>query len=373
MAHAQSNSKNNKSNVNTIGGDNEEKPTTFHDFLGNKGQDNKESAPAAASGGRPPPEVSPSATSDLGSERQVSNHLEGIPFYGSRGDITGPESSTRFFTGYKRSNSDSFMASSKDKFPQAQVDSQDSPLLTKLLRYSGGELPRQTIDEEISFGKHQMSRPISNTLKWDNRAMPINLGPGLQFPPRAPPNRFKDTSFGPSIISQTAADEGSRTGIKGSGGLLSSLNATGGVISGRKPSGVLIRTDKQKSSVPVSEPESSTTPSQRGTESSGRQMTIFYGGQAHVFDNVHPNKADIIMALAGTNGGSWSTNYTTPNSAAPRPSSGENNAVAIAILRELHGRPSSKGDLHRGFEPDSYKGAIGTTEKTVSVQVEDEC
>ncbi|KAI3468286.1 hypothetical protein Pfo_024949 [Paulownia fortunei] len=373
MAHAHSNSKNNKANVSVnAGGDTEVKPTTFHDFLGNKGQ-GQESAPAAVGGGRPPPEVSPSATSDLGSERQVSNHLEGIPFYGSRGDISGPESSNRF-TGNKRSNSDSFMMSSRDKFPQGLADSQDSPLLTKLLRYSGGERPRRPHDDETSFGMHQM-RPISasfisqsstggradtNPSKWD-RATAINPGPALQYPPRtgqvlpfsyqAPSNRFKDTNVGPSLISQTAADEGSRTGIKGSG-VLSSINATG-TISGRQPAGVLIRSGKQKSGVGISEPESSTAPSQRGTESAGRQMTIFYGGQAHVFDNVHPNKADVIMALAGSNGGSWSTTYK-PNSAA-RPSTAENripsgdNDASIAILRELHARPSDKGDSLRGF------------------------
>ncbi|KAG8375509.1 hypothetical protein BUALT_Bualt10G0107200 [Buddleja alternifolia] len=368
MAHAHSNSKNNKANAKISGGggggDSEVKPSTFHDFLGNKGQD---SAPAALSGGRPPPEVSPSNTSDLGSERHVGNHLEGIPFYGSRGDITGPESTNR----YKRSNSDSFMMSSRDKFPQGQADSQDSPLLTKLLRYSGGDRGRRPYDEEASFGMHQL-RPISasfisqstaggrtdaNTSKWD-RGMPVNIGPSIQYPPRtgqvmpfgyqAPSNRFKDTNVGPSVISQTAADEGSRTGIKGSG-VLSSINA----LSGRQPSGVLIRSGKQKSGVCISEPESSTTPSQRGTESAGGQMTIFYGGQAHVFDNVHPNKADVIMALAGSNGGSWSTMYK-PNSGV-KPSTGENripigeNDTGVAILRELHGRPSDKGESNRGF------------------------
>jgi hypothetical protein len=30
--------------------------------------------------------------------------------------------------------------------------------------------------------------------------------------------------------------------------------------------------------------------SQKGLTSASRQMTIFYGGQAHVFDDVHPNK-----------------------------------------------------------------------------------
>lgn len=68
-------------------------------------------------------------------ERHAGNHLEGIPFYGSRGDISGPESSNKF-TGYKRSNSDSFMMSSRDKFPQGLADSQDSPLLTKVCSFS---------------------------------------------------------------------------------------------------------------------------------------------------------------------------------------------------------------------------------------------
>lgn len=123
---------------------------------------------------------------------------------------------------------------------------------------------------------HQM-RPISASLisqsssggnsKWD-RAIPMDLGPTLQYPPRAgqvvpfghqtPSNRFKDTNPGPAAISRTAADEGSRTGIKGSG-ILSSVNATGGV-SERQPSGVLIRTDKQKSTLHISEPELSATP-----------------------------------------------------------------------------------------------------------------
>lgn len=65
MAHAHSNSKSNKANVNVNGdGDAEVKATTFHDFLGKKGQA-QESAPPAAGAGRPPPELSPSATSDL--------------------------------------------------------------------------------------------------------------------------------------------------------------------------------------------------------------------------------------------------------------------------------------------------------------------
>lgn len=370
MANAQSGGKIDKVNA---GGDTEGKQATFHDFLGNKGQ-GQESAPPTVGGARPQTEVSPSATSDLGSERLAGNHLDGIAYYGSRGDITGRESSSRF-TGNKRSNSDSFIMSPREKFQQGQADSQDGPLLTKLLRYSGGEQPKRLPDEEASFGMHQM-RPISasfmpqsstgcrteiNPSKWD-RATPLTPGHMLQYPPRTgqaiplgyqtTPNRFKDANVGPSLISQTAADEGSRTGIKGSG-ILSTLSASG-PMSGRQPAGVLIRSGKQKSGVGVSDPESSANPSQQGTESVGRQMTIFYGGQAHVFDNVHPNKADVIMALAGSNGGSWSTTYK-PNST-PRPSSTGNNRrtsdnvdAGISLLRELHGKPSDKGDSHRGF------------------------
>ncbi|KAK4490939.1 hypothetical protein RD792_001659 [Penstemon davidsonii] len=315
------NSKNNKANANNVngGGESEVKLTTFHDFLGKKDQ-GPESVPAAAGGGRPPQEVLPSNTSDLGSERHVSDHLEGIPFYGSR----GPESSYRF-TGNKRSNSDTLMASSRDKFPIGQGDSQDSPLLTKLLRYSGGERSRRPIDEEAaSVGMHQ-TRPISGSF----------LGPAFQYPPRATPrgyqaplNIFKDVNVGPSVISQTAADEGSRTGIKGS--TLNNIISTAGAR--QQPSGVLMRSGKQKFG--ISEPESSPNLSEVGTETSGRQMTIFYGGQAHVFDNVHPNKVDVIMRLAGSNGGSWSTTSYTPNFSAAKP---ENRIpCSDAILRELH-------------------------------------
>ncbi|KAL6501932.1 hypothetical protein OROGR_027065 [Orobanche gracilis] len=337
MAHAQSSVKNENADA---AGENEieVKPTTFHDFLGNKGQSQESAAPAVEDG-CPPPEVSPSSTSDLGSgkkKRNAGNHLAGIPYYGSRGDITLTESSNRF-TGYKRSNSDSFMMSSRDKFPHGLTDSQDNPLLTKLLRYSGGEHPRRTRDEETAYNMHKM-RPISASFisqsstggRTDNN--PSKWSPDLYC------NILRVVvNVGTPLVSQTAADEGSRTGIKGSGVLSSAISASGNV-SGRQPAGVLIRSGgKQKSGITISELESS---SQRGTEAGGRQMTIFYGGQAHVFDNVHPNKADVIMALAGSNGGSWSTTYK-PNSAV-KPYTGDNDATRQSTLRELHARPSDK-------------------------------
>lgn len=70
MAHAHGNSKNNKATASVNGGgDIEVKPATFHDFLGDKGQP-QVSAPPAVGGGRPQTDVSPSATSDLGSGKK---------------------------------------------------------------------------------------------------------------------------------------------------------------------------------------------------------------------------------------------------------------------------------------------------------------
>ncbi|KAG5225332.1 hypothetical protein OIU76_027413 [Salix suchowensis] len=312
----------------------------FHDFLGMKATTdspvvlapkNKDGSPSASaslgasSGGGLGPL---SSTSDLASERQAGNHLEGIPFYCPRSDISGPEISNRL-AGSKRSNSDSAFTGPRDGIPQMAHDSIESLHLMKMLKNAGGgERSKRSNDDEVFYGM-QSRRPSSasltvrpsngnrldaNVSKWE-RSIPMGVG---TYPPRGgqyvpfthqvPTNRFRDTNAGPSVISQSAADEGSRTGIKGPG-ILSSINAGSG-ISEKNSSGGLLSGSKPKIGIHVSEPESSTPASQRGLTSASRQMTIFYGGQAHVFDDVHPNKADTIMDLAGSNGGSWSTTYS---------------------------------------------------------------
>lgn len=71
-------------------------------------------------------------------ERQVSDHFEGVPFYGPRSDLTGTEISNRF-TGNKRSNSDSaFLGSSRDGLPHVGPDSLDGVHLMKV--FSSGTL-----------------------------------------------------------------------------------------------------------------------------------------------------------------------------------------------------------------------------------------
>ncbi|XP_015885995.3 protein TIFY 8 isoform X2 [Ziziphus jujuba] len=371
----------------------------FHDFLGMKPTDSptvlapkttntttttadvrlSEVSPSASAslgassgGGRGPI----SATSDPASERQVGNHLEGVSFYGPRSDISGHEISNRM-VGSKRSNSDStFMGSSRDGIPHMVSDSVEGSHLLKILRNGVvGERPRRSNDDEVAFVTQQ-PRPTSalmfqppagvradnNISKWD-RSIPMNVGTSMQYPPRGghfvpfmpqvPSNRFRDANISPSNISQSAADEGSRTGIKGQG-ILSSINAASGA-SERNSSVALPSGSRQKSGAIVREPESSTPPSQDGFASASRQMTIFYGGQAHVFDDVHPNKADVIMALAGSNGGSWSTTYSPKSTVKPAGEShirsGEvetGNASNMVFLQEHRGRSCLPGNSTQG-------------------------
>lgn len=68
-------------------------------------------------------------------EKQVSNHLEGVPFYGPRSEFSGTEISNRL-VGNKRSNSDSsFMGSSRDAFQMVPDSFPNSHLMKVTLKY----------------------------------------------------------------------------------------------------------------------------------------------------------------------------------------------------------------------------------------------
>lgn len=289
----------------------------FHDFLG-KGRA-PDSSPAAAGVPRqfepyPLASSAPLGASSCGPVSTTSDMC------------SGPQTSYQF-SGNKRCNSDSNMMSCKDRFPAAQPDSH----VMKVPRGGlGGERCRGSpYHEEPPLGVHNPMRALSSSLatraystttssKW----VPVSPVPALQYPTHAPfgyqtpPNRF-------SKEANAAADEGSRTGIKGSGAL-------------RMLSGVPLGLPKQNFGAPSSDPAETSNP-RPGLGSGGRQMTIFYNGQAHVFDDVHPSKADLIMALAGSNGGSWSTTYS-PKSGPPEAEPGSGSS---ALLRDLQGRPSS--------------------------------
>ncbi|MBA0755257.1 hypothetical protein Gogos_021682 [Gossypium gossypioides] len=360
----------------------------FHDFLGMKPSNSSvvlapkatdarfsEASPcpsasvAASSGGGGAGRGPISSTSDLGSGQQpmelvapsvghpyclhAGNHLEGIPYYGPRSEISGPDINNSL-AGSKRSFSDSaFMGH----------ESLESLHLMKMLRNgAGGERPRRSNEDEVFLGMKSMrpsstslilqppagSRLEGNASKWE-RSVPSAVqyasrgGHFVPFVHQVSSNRFKDTTVGPSVISQAAADEGSRTGIKGPG-ILSSINASG-VPTEKGSSAIVPSGGRPKTGAHNSDPEPLVPPSRQGLS---RQMTIFYGGQAHVFDDVHPNKADVIMALAGSNGGSWSTTYS-PKSAVRTGENyapgGEPEAVgSIAFSRELRGKMAVTGN-----------------------------
>jgi len=68
-------------------------------------------------------------------EKQVGNHLEGVPFYGPRSDLSGAEISNRL-VGSKRSNSDSaFTGSSREAFQMVPDSYQNSHLMKVDLTY----------------------------------------------------------------------------------------------------------------------------------------------------------------------------------------------------------------------------------------------
>ncbi|KAL9265407.1 TIFY 8-like protein [Drosera capensis] len=251
--------------------------------------------------------------------------------------------------------------------PQMGAESPESSHVTKMLRQGpGGEHPR-TLHHDGHFSCTQQMKPScaslilqkissnqkdGNISRWEH---PIshNVGGNMQYAPRSgqasplsyqsPSSRFRGVCASPSILSNIVADEGSRTGIKGSV-VLSSVNSSKGLLEknvsaaqGSGPSGYA------KTMMPDTDPDSSNPHSRHGLTSVSRQMTIIYGGQVHVFDDVHPNKAEIIMALAGSNGGSWSTNL--PKSGAKSTPRMENCRLNGDIETDATGDTASPHDV----------------------------
>lgn len=141
---------------------------------------------------------------------------------------------------------------------------------------AGGERPRRPNDDEVLLGMQslkpssasQIFQPPTSTKidanKWE-RSILMNVGPSMQHPPRGgqltpfvhqtASNKIRDANAGPSFISQSAADEGSRTGIKGPG-ILGSTNTTA-TATEKTPSAVLLGGSRPK---PITNIIESSTP-----------------------------------------------------------------------------------------------------------------
>lgn len=159
--------------------------------------------------------------------------------------------------------------------------------------------------------------------KWE-RPVFMNTGSSVYSPSRlthlgnyqnkTSANLSRENTVVPALVSQPPADEGSRTGLKGSS-LANLLNNAPSATAARNTSGQSLSAGSSKFLPGNGVQESSIQASPKGIASASRQLTIFYAGQAHVFDDINPTKADDILALAGSNGRSWSTTYS------PRPRS----------------------------------------------------
>ncbi|CAL9766562.1 unnamed protein product [Musa acuminata subsp. burmannicoides] len=266
-----------------------------------------------------------SATSLLGSERRGMRSSEVFHFHGRKNAISDPEGGNTL-PGRKRSHPESVYSGLIDRAFPLSSGSPESPCLIKMFgKEMVSERPDKARDDEIMLSMHRPPRPTSLVLHPPLSSRPDSLSSKLEQSLSRSPGRLlhascfskatisssyvnKDASAVATVISQSSIDEGSRTNIKASG-VVSISNPVSMVC--EKISTEFLPRPKASH---ATESETSNAVRRSKAASPGRQMTIFYSGQAHVFDNVHPNKADVILALAGSNGVSWSTAYHSRSS-----------------------------------------------------------
>uniref|UniRef100_A0A0C9RIB6 TSA: Wollemia nobilis Ref_Wollemi_Transcript_18603_1606 transcribed RNA sequence n=1 Tax=Wollemia nobilis TaxID=56998 RepID=A0A0C9RIB6_9CONI len=272
------------------------------------------------------------SSSDRGSERLSCGKWEGVEAHGSR------FSCENISLGKKRDGS----TSSLGDYSQ---DALDSSRVIKMSRFESRDERRgRPYDENVRLGMQPprpsppcqtlnqpsmgMKADLVASKRWD-RPPSMNTGLALYSPSRltnlggyverASANVIRENPSISTLPSRPPADEGSRTGLKGSG-IANIVNNVQNTTAARNTSGQSLPAGRSKYLFESGVPESSVPSSHQGSQSASRQLTIFYAGQAHVFDDVPPSKADAIMALAGSTGRSWSTTYL-PRTRSTLPSS----------------------------------------------------
>ncbi|CAL9113051.1 unnamed protein product [Musa textilis] len=247
-----------------------------------------------------------SPTSDLGSERQGVKGSEVFHFHGRKSAVPGPYVGNTL-SGRKRSCSESINSGSINRVHPVCSDSLESSCLVKMF---GKEVVSEHLgksrDDKIMLSMLRSPRPTSLIL----HPLSSRSDSPTSKEEQSMSKYSGQLSNHASRFSQAGMylDDGSQTAIGGSGVVCTDNPIN--MAFGRNSAGFL---NKPKSSLAI-ESEPSNIVRHSTTSSAGRQMTIFYAGQAHVFDNVQPNKADVIMALAKINGGSWSTSHSSKSS-----------------------------------------------------------
>jgi hypothetical protein len=114
-------------------------------------------------------------------------------------------------------------------------------------------------------------------------------------PPPPPPPKENSPQIGHQVV---AEDEGSRTGLKTRSSLVGLLSSAGLLHDSAVPAAAAAATGS--SGPPPSTPQRLKASSRSGdsilpsghqvASPTSRQLTIFYGGQAHVYDDIPPEK-----------------------------------------------------------------------------------
>ncbi|KAJ7567898.1 hypothetical protein O6H91_01G011300 [Diphasiastrum complanatum] len=162
-------------------------------------------------------------------------------------------------------------------------------------------------------------------------AGPVNFGALTQV------STLTENSAGGSLLCQLPGDEGSRTGLRGSGLAKLLKECPPELPSGPHQALPFQHHLNLASGNALALPSCS----HQISAPASRPLTVFYGGQAHVFDDVSPEKVDSIMMLAGSNGRSWSTIYA-PRGSVDEFSSGNDIPLTIPTKQKDADRHKDK-------------------------------
>uniref|UniRef100_A0A0D6QZE9 Tify domain-containing protein n=1 Tax=Araucaria cunninghamii TaxID=56994 RepID=A0A0D6QZE9_ARACU len=296
------------------------------------------SAPARLNGGPSPLGFADPSCSSRESERLYLGKSRGIQSHGTKSAFHRPDADGKS-VGKKRdgqiSNGVDLLEDHRLHMTLDRTETTRTPKMAKFeAREDRGGKQRDVDDLHLAM---QPPKPASSC--------PTLVQPSVSKPDSIPSKRWESQSlYGPSRLSKLggydekisctatadngtmpspfarpAADEGSRTGLQGSS--IANLINNGAWTTTCKTTGVpVVSGSRSKIWSQGAGSDPLLPPSRQIGAPASSQLTIFYGGQAHVFDDVSSEKADEIIGLAGSSGRSWSTTYSPQTRSSLQPS-----------------------------------------------------
>ncbi|GLJ43268.1 hypothetical protein SUGI_0898360 [Cryptomeria japonica] len=297
------------------------------------------SAPARLTGGPSLAFADPSCSSRDSERLLVDKSRSGILSHGNKSAFRRPETDSKS-AGKKRDSPPSTSANTIEQHTiQMTVDRTETTRSPKMAKFESKEdrvpnLKQHNVDDfhlAMQPPKPALSCPsllqpssskpdVTVSKRWETSSLygPSRLGRLGGYDEKISCTPAADNATVPSFA-QPAADEGSRTGLQGSG--IANLVSNGPWTNTCKSTGAPgLSGSRSKPWSKSAGSDSVLPPSRQIGASASSQLTIFYGGQAHVFDDVSPEKADAIIGLAGSSGRSWSTTYSSQTRSSLQPS-----------------------------------------------------